>query len=971
MSSCRPDVPYGKEFSFGFPHPFEMLTPKAHPKKPPSPAKFAIAALVFTTLTTGIWAAGSAQLSPVEVAELNPNPMPTALDRGAAGLARCLLELRTRASILMVTAHPDDEDGGMLAYQSRYLGARAILLTLNRGEGGQNAMSTDFYDALGLLRTQELLQSDRFYGVHQYWGTVIDYGFSKTREEALQKWGYERVLSDTVRVVRMTHPLIITSVFVGAPTDGHGNHQVAGQMAQEVFNAAGDPSRFPEQIRQGLRPWKPLKVYARVPFFAPTKNNTIYDYATDKYVPIRFHDYVNNTWIDKTPSTDVTIPEGTQIRAAGLTSLQMGREGWGYQKSQNGGGTTPPPSLYAAPYHRYGSHVETASHEQSFYDGIDVSLNGIASLSTGGDTAFLKEQLARLSGCVNQAAEHYRPDQPSAIAPLLAKGLQQTRELLAQVQTSALTEPGKSDIAFELQKKVAQFEKSLTLSLDVSFEAAVLPEKPPTGPFAAFAVNPITFTIAIPGQHFAVQTRLLNSSPEQLAIEFVSVANSDGKDWKIAAQGAQPGALNAGQESKQQFSIVAPENATLVKPYFSRPDEEQPYYNLTDERFRNLSLAPYPLYATAQLQFQGVAWDLRQVVQTNSHVPDIGTKQEPLLVEPAISVSVSPAAGAVPLSSASFGFTCVLHSNVKGPAKGVLRVTLPKGWRSTPEDYPFDFSRDGDGETFSFKISPGSIAQQRYEVRAVAEYQGKSYVEGYRMVGYSGLRPYPYYRPATYQATGVDVKTAPGLRVAFVPGTGDDLPQALEDLGLRVPILSDDDLANGDLSNFDAIVLGVRAYSARPEVRAANSRLLNYVKNGGVLIVQYNLQNLDEGYGPYSFSLGSTQKVVDENSVVRVLEPRSPVLHWPNRITEADFKNWQEERGHGFMEKWDSHYQAPLETHDPDQSPQRGGLLVARYGKGYYVYDAFALYRQLPAGVPGAYRLLANLVSLGKNPASN
>jgi LmbE family N-acetylglucosaminyl deacetylase len=929
--------------------------------------RFGIVTLTSSLLTAGIWAADA--IAPVAPAQLNPNSMPIDLDRGAAGLTRCLRELCTRASILMVTSHPDDEDGGMLAYESRQLGARTILFTLNRGEGGQNAISTDFYDALGILRTQELLQADRYYAVDQYWGTVIDYGFSKTREEALQQWGYERVLSDTVRVVRMTRPLVITSVFVGAPTDGHGNHQVAGQMAQEVFEAAGDPNRFPEQIKEGLRPWKPLKVYARVPFFAPTKNNTIYDYATDKYVPIRFYNYVDKTWIDKTPSTDVTVPEGTQNEAAGLTALQIGRQGWGFQKSQNGGGTLPPPTLYSAPYHRYGSHVPVEDGEKSFYDGIDITLRGIASLATRGDTTFLTRELASLSGWVNEAMNRYRPDKPADIAPLLARGLKQTRDLLEQVQKSDLGEPGKSDISFELQKKSDQFQRALTLALGLSFQATVAPDKEPTG---AFGGAPVTFTIAIPGQHFSAQTRVLNAGPEQVNVNSVRIAATDGKAWQISGNSTSNSRLDREKELRNRFSIVAPADAAIVKPYFERPNDEQPYYNIIDERFRNLSTAPYPLYAVARLEFQGVSWDLQQVVQTNSHVDTIGTVQQPLLIEPAISVSTSPAAGAVPLHTISFSFNCTLHSNAKGTAKGILRLTLPQGWRSTPEEQSFAFARDGDGETFHFKIQPGTVETRRYEIRAVAEYEGKRYVEGYRMIGYPGLRPYPYFRPATYEATGVDVKTAPGLRVAFVPGTGDDLPQALENLGLHVQTLSGDDLASGDLSQFDAIVLGVRAYSVRPELRTFNARLLSYVKSGGVLIVQYNLQNLDDGYAPFSLSLGSNpQKVVDENSLVRMLNPASPALRWPNRITEADFRDWQEERGHGFMEKWDPHYEALLETHDPEQAPQRGGLLLAPYGKGVYIYDAFALYRQLPAGVPGAYRILANLVSLGKNPQRN
>jgi hypothetical protein len=298
-----------------------------------------------------------------------------------------------------------------------------------------------------------------------------------------------------------------------------------------------------------------------------------------------------------------------------------------------------------------------------------------------------------------------------------------------------------------------------------------------------------------------------------------------------------------------------------------------------------------------------------------------------------------------------------------------LRLRLPSGWNSAPAQIPFSFARDGDGETFTFQVSPHTIEAKKYEIKAVADYAGKTYEEGYRLVGYPGLRPYPYYRPATYQAVGVDVKTAPGLRVAFLPGTGDDVPRALEDLGLHVQILSGADIETGDLSGYDAIVLGVRAYAVRPDLRAANGRLLNYVKNGGVLIVQYNLQNFDRDYGPYSFTLGSNpQKVVDETSVVNLLAPDNPAFTWPNRISAADFGGWEEERGHGFMQKWDAQYQPLVETHDPDQDPQKGGLLLAHYGKGIYIYDAFALYRQLPSGVPGAYRILANLVSLGKNP---
>lgn len=891
------------------------------------------------------------------------------LDRGAAGLSRCLAQLKTRASILMVTAHPDDEDGGLLAMQSRGVGARASLLTLTRGEGGQNAMSNDMYDALGLVRTQELLQAGRYYGAHQYWGREIDYGFSKTREEALEKWGYDRTLSDVVRVIRMTRPLVITSVFIGAPTDGHGNHQVAGQMAQDAFVAAGDPNRFPEQIREGLRPWSPVKVYERVPFFTPTKKNTIYDYATDKYVPLRFFDYVNKTWMESKPSTDLTVSEGTRNPASGLTFQQIGREGWGFQKSQNGGGTLPPPSLVSIEYHRYGSHIPVAGKEETLYDGIDVSVQGIAALVAHAPT-FLTSGLTQLSTIIDTATAHYHAEDPATLAPNLAAGLKHVRALRKRVENSDIAEPGRSDVAFELQQKETQFECALTKALGLTFDANVAPEKPATGPFAAFAGIQPTLVNVVPGQTLFVETRLLNSSPHTLNLENTVLDGTDGKAWPVKPQKSPEPSIAAGKEMRLRFQVQVPNDAPLTRAYFTRPNQEQPYYDVHDDRYRNFSLPPYPLEATAHVVYDGADVEMRRVVQTASRVEGIGIVQSPLYVAPALSVSVSPAAGALPLDAKSFNFSCALRSNIKN-ANGKMRLELPAGWHAEPSEVSFNIPREGEAETVSFVVSPGTVQTKEYRLKAIATMGGKQYEEGYQLVGYTGLRPYPYYRPATYKVSAVDVKVAPNLKVGFVPGTGDDLPRALADLRVPVRILSGADIESSDLSSLDAIVVGVRAYTTRPDLRAANNRLLSYVKNGGVLVVQYNLQNFDENYTPYPITLGSNpEKVVDEFSKINFLDPKSRVLSWPNRITANDFAGWEEERGHGFPQKWDKQFEAPIETHDPGQSPQAGGFLVAHYGKGIYVYDAYALYRQLPAGVPGAYRILANLVSLGK-PVQN
>ncbi|HMC62173.1 MAG TPA: hypothetical protein VKJ01_23460, partial [Candidatus Solibacter sp.] len=334
-----------------------------------------------------------------------------------------------------------------------------------------------------------------------------------------------------------------------------------------------------------------------------------------------------------------------------------------------------------------------------------------------------------------------------------------------------------------------------------------------------------------------------------------------------------------------------------------------------------------------------------------------------------IGIRISPRNGVVALDAKAFEVKAVVHSNVKGPATGTVRLDLPAGWKSQPASAAFATTQDGEDRALAFTVTPANLSEKSYSIQAVAEYGGREYREGYQIAGYTNLRPYFLYAPAKYKASGVNVRVAPGLKIGYVMGSGDDVPDALAHLGIKVDFLTAADLANGDLARFDAILLGVRTYAARPELPAYNNRLLEYVSHGGVVIVQYNTPEFDHSYGPYPYTMGGNpEEVTDEASKVQILAPANPVFRWPNRITEMDFAGWVEERGSKWMRQWDPHYEALLETHDEGQAPQKGGLLYARYGKGIYVYNAYAFYRQLPEGVPGAYRIFANLVSLAKNP---
>jgi LmbE family N-acetylglucosaminyl deacetylase len=890
-------------------------------------------------------------------------------DRGAAQTWLALKKLRTRASLLMIVAHPDDEDGATLAYESRGMGARTELLTLDRGEGGANVMSGDLWDALGLVRSEELLQAGRYYGLDgQYFTTLADYGFSKSLEEALKMWGHDRVLEQAVRVVRETRPLIVCSVFVGGPTDGHGQHATAGLMAQEVFKAAGDPKMFPDQIRAGLLPWTPLKVYAHAPFLR-TSEKGLYDYATHHWGPLGVQNHVTDKWEPGPVSTTVEIPVGTYDTLAGLTYPQISREGLGFQRSQNGGADVPEPMNQSAGYHRFGSHIQAQDKEESFFDGIDVSLQGIAQLAGPTPPTFLTNDLKAISDTIDSAIAAFSAQDPSATAETLAKGLKATYALIGEVEKSGLAAEQKYNVLHELKVKQQQFQTALIAALGLEVEADVIPGGPSMNIPAEFRGAQESFQMATPGQSFHVGVHLYDGGKLPLAIESVELTPASGKNWSAAIEAAAPQQIESGKSADVHFAAKVPADEPYTKPYFTRPNMEQSYYDVSDTSIEDKPFQPYPLAATVRFRFDGIALETTHVVQVIDKVNGPGALRFPMPVGPAISVALNPSAGIVPLGEQSFPLSVRLHNNIDGETKAEVHLKLPEGWTSEPKTISVAFKHRGEDQAASFTVRPGTILEKPYEITAVAESGGQNYTEGYTSVGYTGLRPYFLYQPATYKTTGADVKMAPLLKIAYIEGSGDDVPAALEALGVHVSFLSAQDLASADLSQFDTILLGVRAYAVRPDLIANNGRLLKYAENGGVVVVQYNTPEFDHNYGPYPYVMSNDpEEVTDENSVVTILDPKNPLFAWPNAITAKDFDSWIEERGSKFLVSWDEHYEPLLETHDAGQDPQKGGLMYARYGKGVYIYNAYAFYRQLPLGVPGAYRIFANILSLAKNP---
>jgi LmbE family N-acetylglucosaminyl deacetylase len=880
---------------------------------------------------------------------LQSDTRPLPEDQGAVHLYQLLTKLKTTARIMQVVAHPDDEDGGMMTLEARGRGASVLLFTVNRGEGGQNKFGAESSDELGILRTLELLQADKYYGVEQRFSRVIDFGFSKTAEETFNKWhGHDIALGDLVLAIRTYRPDVLTSRFSGTKRDGHGNHEASGILTQEAFRAAGDPNRFPEQIKAGLLPWQAKKLYLGNPPRMFTGGN------------IADEDYT------------VKLDTGEYSPMLGMSYTQYALEGLAHQTSQGTGGIRVPPGHRYTYYKLMDSTIaKPSAHEEDFFDGIDTSLPGLAArLGTEeSKVPFLRPGLKSLQKHVEEATKLFSLQDPSACAPPLLAGRAETERLIHQVEDSPLSADSKAELLPALRTKFDQFTEAANEALGIFFEITVDPPGPPPAP-SYFPRMEQTFSMAVPGQTFTVTCRLYNRGKTVVTPQGGAVEAPEG--WKIehlASPGNPYAPIKAGDVSTMQFKLTVGEEAKYTKPYFTRGDPEtETVYDISDPKYVTQPWPRYPVLGWARFSTSTGEGEARAVAKIKFVDPALGQSERPLAVGPPISVQLTNPVVVVPVGGlAKSQIEVSVRSNVEKPLHATLRLETPPGWKVEPESIAVDLDHDGDVNNYSFQIAPQSLKEGRYEVTASAEYNGKHYAEGFKVITRPDLDSFYAYRPATQNVQAVDVKLPAQLKVGYIMGAGDEIPAVLRGVGVNVSLVSAQELAAGDLSRYDTIVVGIRAYDVRTDVREHNRRLLDYVNRGGTLIVQYN-QSVgifnDGRYTPYPATLSSARVSVEEQPVA-ILEPAEHVFSYPNQITDKDFDGWVQERGLYFMGQWDAQYKPLLSSNDPGEPSQKGGMLMARYGKGIYIYSGYAFFRQLPAGVPGAIRLFVNLLSAG------
>jgi hypothetical protein len=479
-----------------------------------------------------------------------------------------------------------------------------------------------------------------------------------------------------------------------------------------------------------------------------------------------------------------------------------------------------------------------------------------------------------------------------------------------------------------------------------------------------------TLSIAVHGQSFTVTARLYNRGKFTIIPQGFGVEAAEG--WKIEhlASPSQPYTpLKPGDVSASQFKLTVLEDAKDTKPYFMRGNPEtETVYSVSDPKYLTLPWSPYPVRAYARFNTDTGTGEARALAKIKFIDPTLGQSDRPLAIGPPISVLLTSPVVVAPVGgNAKSQIGVSVRSNVQNAVHAKLKLDTPQGWKVEPAEIAVNLDHDGDLNNYAFQITPQNLHEGTYKVTARAEYNGKEYTEGFKVITRPDLDSYYAYRPATEKVQAVDVKLPPQLKVGYIMGAGDEIPSVLQSVGLNTSIITPQELAAGDLSRYGTVIVGIRAYDTRTDVREHNRRLLDYVNRGGTLIVQYNqsIGSFNDGhYTPFPATEANVRVSVEEQPV-EILAPQEQVFNWPNKISQKDFDGWVQERGLYFMSQWDPQFKPLLACNDPGEPLQKGGLLLARYGKGIYIFSAYGFSRQLPAGVPGAIRLFVNLVSAG------
>jgi len=797
---------------------------------------------------------------------------------GVAALASTLKQLGSNKRVLMIGAHPDDEDTQLLVLLARGMGAQAAYLSLTRGEGGQNLIGPELGPELGVIRTEELLAARELDGARQFFTRAYDFGYSKTAEETFRFWPRDSILKDVVDVIRRFRPQVIIAVFSGTPADGHGHHQVSAILARQAFDLLRDSAG-------GGGPQK---------FYRSTRGDP--------------------------SATTLTLPTGTLDPIGGQSFFQIAMASRSRHRSQDMGQLQR-----AGPATSGVALIATKSAQGSGANGAE------SSMFAGVDTVIHVTGYAAL---IDSARAALNPWRPAATLPYL---LRASRLL------------GSAD---SVQRGL--LDRAIATAAGVTIDGTA------------------DDGIVVPGERLQIEVSVWDAGDSTVKIDSITVAAPTGwslERLELGAPTVAPGTLLT-----RRFVLTVAKDAERTQPYFLR----RPLTNrgglydwsAVPPEVRGLPFEPPPVTARVRFLIGGEPVTLTREVVYRYRDQAIGEVRRPIFVTRDVEVAVSPDELLWPIDGGSLEprhFMLTVTNRARGPATMRTAVTTPRGWPAvSPES--LSFTREDETKSVVVSVAPpaaDSLKPGTFDLRAGTG-GGGGWLE---IIDYPHIRPRALTRPATAQIRVARVALPALTRVGYVRGAADRVPEALLAVGVPLELISADSLARGDLSRFDAVVIGSRAYETEPALVANNGRLLDYARNGGLVIVQYQQYPfVDGGFAPYPLTIARPHdRVTDENAPVTEVDPAHSVFRYPNTIGPDDWRGWVQERGLYFARSWDTTYVPVLETHDPPPNPPgelKGGLLIAPLGRGTYVYTGLSFFRQLPAGVPGAYRLFVNLLGL-------
>ncbi|OON68781.1 PIG-L family deacetylase [Hymenobacter sp. CRA2] len=845
-----------------------------------------------------------------------------------------LKKLNVLGSVLYIAAHPDDENTRLIAYMANGRLVETGYFSCTRGDGGQNLIGPELREQLGVIRTQELLAARRIDGGRQFFSRANDFGFSKTPDETFKIWDKEQVLADMVWVIRQRRPDVLITRFPPDARAGHGHHTASAILAAEAFDAAGDPKRFPEQL-QYVQPWQPKRLLWNTgSFFVKPGENM------DGYLKIDAGGY--NALLGQSYG-EIAARSRSQHRSQGFGSAAQRGEALEYLQLVKGEKATKDP-----------------------LEGVDMTWKKL-----GLDGLKIQKE-------IDAIINSYNPSQPTASLSslfelhesLVSFRLQSLRKVQGHVKDIP-------EVDFWVNQKLEDVGQLIKACSGIYVEATVAQS-------AATVSDPLTVTIDVTNRSGAPIT-LLESGVENRNKSIGDPMLVDGASIRythtqaaVAPDIAQK-LIRAGREYPKD-SLTTYLHITS-QPYWLVDKPTEGMYKVPDQAQRgtpqNAAFAEVKVWVLLGTNkkplYMGKSEVLRTIhfsvpVQYKRTDPALGELYQPLTVVPPVAVNV--VGRAYVFADNQPKTVPVTLKAGRANAKGSVALQVPAGWKVEPASIDFTIANKDEERTVSFQVAPQGNQESTGQLRAVATLDGQPYARGIQQINYPHIPIQTLFPEAVAPLVKLDLKRRK-QEIGYLMGAGDEVPDALRQLGYRVTMLKPEDLHAEFLKRFDAVVLGVRAYNTVDRLKFQQKELLEYVEKGGNLVVQYTVNRgtvLPE-IGPYPMQL-SNDRVTVEDAPVTITRPQHPLMSAPNKITPEDFKGWVQEQGLYYPSSWDPKYQTVISSQDPGEQPKQSAILVTDYGKGHYIYTGLSFFRELPAGVPGAYRLITNMIELGKDKAN-